>query len=150
MQKVILIFIIVLICPLLMAETMIINFSNGEIFEVDTSEILEISFENTSVEEMVDFISQIPIRFLKNHPNPFNPITTISFEIGEAGKTKIEIFNIKGQKIKTLLKQKMEIGKHSVDWEGNDNNNKRVSSGIYFYKISVNGKQKTNKMIMLK
>ena len=150
MQKITIILLIALMFSLLSAETMTIHLNNGETVEFDTSEINEITFGNVSVEEMVEFISQIPIKFLKNYPNPFNPTTKIAFEIGESGKTKVEVFNVKGQKIKTLLNEKMEIGKHSVMWNGNDSNNKRVSSGMYFYKVTVNGNQKTNKMIMLK
>ena len=150
MRKLFFILLIVLMTSLILAETMTIHFNNGETVEFDTSEINEITFGNVSVDEMVEFISQIPIKFLKNYPNPFNPTTKIAFEIGESGKTKVEVFNVKGQKIKTLLNEKMEIGKHSVMWNGNDSNNKRVSSGMYFYKVSVNGSQKTNKMIMLK
>jgi len=150
MRRVALILLIVLMSSLLLSETMTINFNNGETVEFDTSEINEITFGNVSVEEMVEFISQIPIKFLKNYPNPFNPTTKIAFEIGEVGKTKVEVFNVKGQKIKTLLDEKMEIGKHSVIWQGNDNNNNRVSSGMYFYKVTINGNQKTSKMIMLK
>ena len=150
MRKAILIFLIVLMASFLIAETMTIHLNNGETVEFDTSEINEITFGNVSVEEMVEFISQIPIKFLKNYPNPFNPTTTISFEIGESGKTQVEIYNVKGQKIKTLLDETMDIGQHSVIWIGNDDDGKHVSSGMYFYKISVSGEQKVNKMIMLK
>ena len=60
---------------LLIAETMTVHFNNGETIGFDTAEIEEITFEpNTSVEEMVECISQIPVKFLKNYPNPFNPI----------------------------------------------------------------------------
>ena len=151
MRKTITILLIVLMFSLLTAETMTIHFNNGETVEFDTSEIEQITFgPDTSVEEMVEFISQIPIKFLKNYPNPFNPTTKIAFEIGESGKTKVEVFNVKGQKIRTLLNEKIEGGKHSVIWGGKDSNNRQVSSGMYFYKVSVNGNQKTSKMIMLK
>ena len=151
MRKLVIIIVVVLMFSLLNSETMKIHLNNGETVEFATSEIQEITFgSDVSVEEIVEFISQIPIKFLKNYPNPFNPTTTISFEIGESGKAKVEIFNVKGQKIKTLLNQKMKVGNHSVIWNGNDSNNKRVSSGMYFYKITVNGNQQTNKMLMLK
>ena len=150
MRKLVIFVVVVLMFSLLNSETMKIHLSNGETVEFDTSEIVEITFGNVSVEEMVEFISQIPIKFLKNYPNPFNPTTTISFEIGESGKTKIEIFNVKGQKVTTLVDKEMEFGKHSVIWEGKDSNNRRVSSGMYFYKITVNGNEKTSKMLMLK
>jgi Secretion system C-terminal sorting domain len=151
MQKVIAISLSLLLFSLLTADTMIIHLSNGETLAFEISEILEITFgPDVSAEEMVELISQIPITFIKNYPNPFNPTTTISFEITEVGKTQIEVFNAKGQKVRTLLNENLEIGLHSVEWKGNDSNNKRVASGIYFYRISVNGQQKIKKMIMLK
>jgi hypothetical protein len=149
--KSILIFLIVLMSSLLTAETMIINLSNGEAITFDTSEIEQITFgPDVSVEEMVEFVSQIPIKFLKNYPNPFNPETTISFEISESGKTEVEIFNVKGQKVKTLLNENLEFGSHSIVWDGRNDKGEQVSSGMYFYRISVNGNQKTSKMLMLK
>jgi hypothetical protein len=132
-------------------EVMNIYLENGETESFELSQIVEITFgPDVSVEEMVGVISKIPIKFLKNYPNPFNPTTTIMFEIGVAGKTQVDIYNIKGQKVKTLFDEEMETGQHSIIWNGKDSNNKNVSSGMYFYKISVNGKQKTKKMIMLK
>ena len=99
MRKLLFILLIVLMTSLLTSETMTIHFNNGETTEFDTSEIEEITFgQDTSVEEMVEFISQIPIKFLKNYPNPFNPTTNIAFEIGVSGKTKIEVFNVKGDR----------------------------------------------------
>ena len=151
MRKVILILIITFVFSLLLSETMKIHLSNGETVEFNTSEIQEITFgADVSIDDVVKFISQIPIKFLKNCPNPFNPTTTISFELVESGKTQVEIFNIKGQKVKTLLNEEMNIGKHSVIWKGKDNDGNQISSGMYFYKVSVNGEQKINKMLMLK
>ena len=151
MRKYITILLIAFVCFLLTAETMKINLSNGEIVEFDTTEIEQITFSpDVSIDEVVEFISQIPIKFLKNYPNPFNPTTTISFEIAEKGKTEIEIFNVKGQKVKTLLNENLEAGNHSIVWNGKNDEEQHVSSGMYFYKISVNGNQKTNKMLMLK
>lgn len=151
MRKFLLILLIAMISTLLTAETMTINLSSGESVEFDTSEIEQITFgPDVSVEEMVEFVSKIPIKFLKNYPNPFNPRTTISFEITERGKTEVEIFNVKGQKVKTLLDENLEAGNHSIIWNGKSDNEKQVSSGMYFYKVSVNGKRKTSKMLMLK
>ncbi len=151
MHKLMLSLIFVVVFSLLIAETMIINLNNGDVIEFDLEEIEEITFgPDVSVEEMVEIISKIPIKFIKNYPNPFNPKTTIMFDIGIAGKVRVEIFNVKGQKVKTLINEKMEVGKHSVIWEGRDRDNKSVSSGMYFYKISVNGDQRISKMIMLK
>ena len=151
MEKIIFLTFIAILGLSLNAEIMTIQLNSGETIEFDTAEILHITFgPDVSVEEVVEFISKIPIKFLKNYPNPFNPTTTISFEIAEAGKTQIEIYNVKGQKVKTLLDDAMEMGEHSVIWNGTNSNNKQVASGIYFYKVSVNNTEQIKKMILIK
>ncbi|MBL7149586.1 MAG: T9SS type A sorting domain-containing protein, partial [Candidatus Cloacimonetes bacterium] len=88
---------------------------------------------------------------LSNYPNPFNPETKIVFNLPEEGNVKLEIYNIKGQKVKTLLDCYMSPGHSEMIWNGRDDNGKRVSSGVYFYKLNVNGKtEKTKKMLLLK
>ena len=102
------------------------------------------------------------INLYQNYPNPFNPETTISFNLtaesiglrstspGQAKGVEIIIYNIKGQKIKTLINDKMDAGFHKVIWDGKDNNGKRVGSGIYFYKLKTASKELTRKMLLLK
>ena len=85
-----------------------------------------------------------------NYPNPFNPTTTISFSLPKEVDIELAIYNIKGQKVKTLYSGKAEEGKHTVTWNGKDDNNKSVSSGIYFYKLKTDKKGLTRKMLMLK
>jgi len=132
-------------------EMMFIHKIDSTIYEIETALIDTISFNiSTSIEDVFEFSSASSIGFLNNSPNPFNPCTTISFELNEPGFTIIEIFNIKGEKIKTVLEATLSIGSHRVNWNGIDNTGKISSSGIYFYKISVNGKQKFNKMLLLK
>ena len=85
------------------------------------------------------------------YPNPFNPSTTINFSIPIESNVELSIFNIKGQKVKNLVSDDFEKGNHSVVWLGNDEAGKRVSSGIYFYKIVVDGKKElTKKCLLLK
>lgn len=85
-----------------------------------------------------------------NYPNPFNPRTTISFSLPKESNCIMEVFNIKGQKVKTLLNDKQTKGNHKVVWNGTDDNGKSVSSGMYFYKLTTPERVITNKMIMLK
>ena len=86
-----------------------------------------------------------------NYPNPFNPTTTIEFSLVQTSQfVTLEIFNIKGQKVKTLYKGIAEEGKHSVTWEGKDTNGKSVSTGIYFYKLKTGKKEISRKMLLLK
>ncbi len=86
----------------------------------------------------------------QNYPNPFNPTTTIVFSIPEHGQVDLSVYNIKGQKVKTLLNEPMLKGKHSIVWDGKNSNRKPVSSGIYFYKITAGKKTIVKKMIMMK
>jgi hypothetical protein len=95
---------------------------------------------------------QIPatIYNLRNYPNPFNPETTISFEISKPGDVILDVFNLKGQLIKRLINNQMTTGKHNVIWDGKDNNGKICSSGVYYYRIESNGITETKKMVLMK
>lgn len=88
----------------------------------------------------------------QNYPNPFNPETTILFNLTaeNAENAELVIFNLKGQKVKTLISDQLSAGDHLVVWDGSDSDGKRVSSGIYFYKLKTKNFEKTNKMILLK
>ena len=87
---------------------------------------------------------------LSNYPNPFNPETTISFSIPKISKVEISIYNIKGQKIKTLTNESFQRGYHEFIWNGRDENGIPVSSGIYFYKIETDNFSVIKKCILLK
>ena len=90
---------------------------------------------------------------LSNHPNPFNPSTEISFTLTAENveSVKIEIYNIKGQKVKQLFKDQLPTGKHSFVWNGTDENDKVVSSGVYLYKLNTNNKiQAVRKCLLMK
>jgi len=94
-----------------------------------------ISFPCTSAISSTPQILQPSIVTLEgNHPNPFNPSTTISFTIScnEEVKTTLEIFNVKGQLVKTLVDRELQSGLHSIIWNGENNCGKPVTSGIYF------------------
>lgn len=92
------------------------------------------------------------VNLVGNHPNPFNPCTTISFEINSLNDvdTKLEIYNIKGQKVITLLDSKLPSGNYQIVWNGTDSNLKPVASGIYFYDLRNNKNKNTKKMVLLK
>ncbi|MCB5287372.1 MAG: choice-of-anchor J domain-containing protein [Candidatus Cloacimonetes bacterium] len=85
-----------------------------------------------------------------NYPNPFNPETTIRFSTKEAGPVALEIYNVKGQLIKKLVNEDKAAGEHTVVWNGTDQNNRAVSTGVYFYKMNAGKYSSTRKMIMMK
>jgi len=86
----------------------------------------------------------------QNFPNPFNPKTKISFSLPVEQKIELNIFNTKGQMVRQLASEQFLAGQHSVVWNGKDDNNKTVSSGIYFYKINAGEFQATRKMLLIK
>ncbi|MCK4655097.1 MAG: T9SS type A sorting domain-containing protein [Candidatus Cloacimonetes bacterium] len=85
-----------------------------------------------------------------NYPNPFNPSTNISFDISSESDVSITVYNVKGQKVTMLVDKHFENGSHTVTWNGKDSNNKSVSTGIYFYKISAGKETQVKKMLLLK
>ena len=85
-----------------------------------------------------------------NYPNPFNPTTTISYQVKKAGYINIEVFNITGQKVTTLVDENREKGTHNVVWNGKDSNGNSVASGVYFYKLKNGRYTTTKKMILMK
>lgn len=87
----------------------------------------------------------------QNYPNPFNATTNISFSLPAKYTVTVEVFNILGQKIKTLLPLKnLDAGTHRVSWDGRNEQNNNVSTGIYFYRLKIDEYTFTNKMVLLK
>ncbi len=85
-----------------------------------------------------------------NYPNPFNPETTIRFQLPVGGLTELGVYNLKGQLVRKLLYSDMAAGTHTVQWDGRDKHNQPVSSGMYLYRI-VSGKQQCQgKMVLMK
>ena len=86
----------------------------------------------------------------QNYPNPFNPTTTISFSLPETQRVKVEIFNVNGRKVNTLVDDVMSAGTHTVEWNATDDSGGRVASGIYFYRLTAGDNVVTKKMTLLK
>ncbi len=85
-----------------------------------------------------------------NFPNPFNPVTHIRFALKKDARVTIEIFNLRGQKIRTLWNQVLKAGEHQFSWNGTDEHNQPQSSGVYFYRVSTPSAVKLGKMTLLK
>jgi hypothetical protein len=82
----------------------------------------------------------VPTRFQlsQNFPNPFNPTTTISFAIERAAATTLEVYNVLGQRVATLISQQLAPGYYTARWNGTSDNGMPVSSGVYFLHMSAN------------
>lgn len=107
-------------------------------------------FENSSISEIDSNLINKKNISLSNYSNPFNSITNIAFSLVEQRHIKLEVYNLKGQLVKTLLNTVNESGNHSVIWNGKDKYNKSVSSGIYLYRIQADTFSISKKMLLLK
>lgn len=87
---------------------------------------------------------------LSNHPNPFNPSTTISYNLPVNGPVRLEVYNARGQKVSTLVNSVQNSGDHTVLFDGTDSTGRPLGSGVYFYRLESCGKKAVSKMLMLK
>lgn len=97
-------------------------------------------------------ITSIPSEFQihQNFPNPFNPNTTIFYDVSRESNVKISVFDLLGRNIVTLLDQVEPIGNRSINWDGRDYAGNLVNAGVYIYQIEAEGFIQTKKMVVLK
>ena len=100
----------------------------------------------------VDDVSLKPEAFKLHHayPNPFNPTTTLAYEIGSVGNVDIKVYDVYGKEINSLFSATRLPGRHEVTWDAKDSGGRQVSSGVYLFKVTVNGKTQTAKTLLLK
>jgi hypothetical protein len=93
-----------------------------------------------------------PYRFelLQNYPNPFNPVTTIEYSVPSHAQVTIEIFNVLGRKVRTLVNETKQAGSYRAEWNGTDNAGRPVSTGVYLYRYKAGKVTQTKKMLLLK
>jgi hypothetical protein len=87
---------------------------------------------------------------ISNYPNPFNPCTTINLDLPKPEKVKLDVFNLKGQLVKSLIDEKLPAGNTQVQWNGMNEADQPVASGVYFYKLKTINQNRINKMLLLK
>lgn len=97
-------------------------------------------------------VGELPISFElgQNYPNPFNPTTNIDFTLPTAEHVMLQIINVRGQVVKTLLDQQMSAGSHTIEWNATDQSGSKVASGIYIYRIVAGKYNATKKMSLIK
>ena len=85
-----------------------------------------------------------------NYPNPFNPTTTISYDLPEAAQVKLEVFNLLGQQVAMLVDEFQQAGHHQVVWDGTNTGGSAAASGVYLYRITANDFSESKKMMLVK
>ena len=118
----------------------------GSIYDVGQVEIDNINVAGFAG-DLIDYVSRTAISDVKlipsdfslqqNFPNPFNPSTEIRFDLPEEGQVELTVFNMQGQKVRTLESGRMTPGYHAIIWNGTNDNGSRVSTGMYFYSIQT-------------
>ena len=103
----------------------------------------------TTVGIIEEEIANAPLS-CRNYPNPFNPRTTIEFDLPAKGEVTLAVYDIKGRKVKEMLNAVLETGKHSFIWNGRNDDDLEAASGIYFYEIKWAGQKIRNKINLLK
>ncbi|MFQ5770317.1 MAG: ASPIC/UnbV domain-containing protein, partial [bacterium] len=103
-------------------------------------------------EQNTDGIPLIPLDFSleQNYPNPFNPETTIRYQISNPGWVVLEIYNVLGQKVRTLVKEEQDAGSFSVKWNGLDDKGFMASSGVYVYRLKAGKFSATRKLVLIR
>ncbi|MCP4545978.1 MAG: T9SS type A sorting domain-containing protein, partial [bacterium] len=86
----------------------------------------------------------------KNFPNPFNPTTTITFDMPKSGKVDLAIYDVTGRRVATLVNGTVDAGQHEIMWQGKDDSGNRVASGLYFSRLISGEEMLTRKMMLLK
>jgi hypothetical protein len=102
------------------------------------------AIETEALESLTSFILK------QNYPNPFNGETTIEFYLPTASTVAIEIYNLLGQKVKTLWRGQQLAGQHQLHWDGRDEMGREVASGIYLYQLKTDGWRQTKKLILIR
>tara|TARA_B100000315_G_scaffold260765_1_gene324999 strand:- start:12954 stop:14897 length:1944 start_codon:yes stop_codon:yes gene_type:complete len=132
----------------------------GEFISVELANSADSLLDYTIVDEdgMARAISEIENEFMpetvtlvQNYPNPFNPVTTIHFTNKTTSHVTLKVYTVTGQLVETLIDKWMDTGQYAVNWNTHsDQNNKQLSSGIYFYQLVTSEYQLTRKMVLLK
>jgi hypothetical protein len=124
--------------------TGVVDYSYGT-YKLEPRNDDDFDFGNSNSQVTIPQISKVA-----NYPNPFNPETTISFQTKQNSHIAVTIFNIKGEKVITLYNGYLNAGSHELVWNGKNDAEEKVTSGIYFYRISSPSHSYTQKMILLK
>jgi len=92
----------------------------------------------------------LPLTLYQNHPNPFNPVTTISYYLPHAGPVVLEVFDVTGKRVVCLVDGEKERGRYEVEWRGRDARGNMIASGIYFYRLRAGKEAISRKMVLMR
>ncbi len=134
------------------AEGLVYGIMNGD---TDSETVIELKPGNSA--DLDKALEETPQKALpdgfelkQNHPNPFNPTTRISFTIPETEHVLLQVFNVSGRKVKTLVDGDLAAGEHTYEWDATDDSGDRVATGVYLYRLTAGDITATKKMTLIK
>jgi hypothetical protein len=100
----------------------------------------------------IPVVPELPVKTVLRHcaPNPFNPTTTIQFDLASQTQVSLRIYDVSGRLVKTLIHKVMPQARHRITWDGDDNHGNRVATGVYFLRLSAGDAVQTRKMVLIK
>ena len=123
-----------------------ISFSGVELLDA------QLRLNSVSAENLTKQIQLVPgqNQLAQNYPNPFNAVTCISYQLAQPAFVTLKVYNLSGQLVRTLVKEKKPAGWHSVRWDGRDSSGRAVASGIFFYHLTASEFVTTRRMLLLR
>jgi hypothetical protein len=117
-----------------------------------TCELLDFAIAGSPVDVEDGPAITVPVSYqlFQNSPNPFNPSTSIRFDVSHRSRVTLSIYNLRGQMVNTLVDDELPAGSHSIHWDGTNNPGERVPSGTYFYRLRAGNSIETKKMLLLR
>jgi len=131
--------------PIMETENGLIEVSRGELADVSLAFNQIASLGAIAVETRPEEFA-----LQNNYPNPFNPSTTIKYQLPDAVDVRLEIYNVVGQVVRTLIGEQQNAGRYEYQWDATNNNGQSLSSGIYFYRLQAGEFQEVKKMLLMK
>ena len=121
-------------------------------FDEMSPTLAEANVTGTGVADNGDTSFQQPQQFVfnQNYPNPFNPVTSIHYSLPNSAKVELAVFNLQGQRVKTLISGIQSTGNYEIVWDGTNENGMLVTSGIYLYQMKAGNQRKVKKMSLVR
>ncbi|MCD4828129.1 MAG: T9SS type A sorting domain-containing protein [Candidatus Cloacimonetes bacterium] len=119
------------------------SYDTGEVLQSAQAKITVVGVDDTDIEPAHG-------QSMRVWPNPFNPETTVRFSLAQGGETTLAVYNVRGQRVRSLVNEPLEAGTHSVVWDGKNTSGEPVASGVYFVRLTAGDYVITHKMALLK
>jgi hypothetical protein len=126
------------------------DLGSGSLVEAGVDDIRVMADFAVGVDELVQAPTTFAFALAQNQPNPFGPATRIEYSVPERTVVDLAVYNVRGQRVRTLANGPRETGRYQVAWDGRDASGRRVAAGVYFYRLDADFGSLTNKMTILK